>query len=101
MGIDAARLAADPLTMLKDESRRTDGADAVAIMAPNDSHFQYASAALKLGFHVICDKPMTNTLDEARELHALARASGKVFCLTHNYTGYPLVRQARAMVAGG
>ena len=101
MGIDSERLAADPLAMMEEESRRKDGADAVAIMTPNDSHFEYASAALGLGFHVICDKPMTNTLDEARELHVLAERSGKVFCLTHNYSGYPLVRQARAMVAAG
>jgi predicted dehydrogenase len=83
------------------ESRRGDGVDVVAIMTPNDSHFPYAMAALAKGFHVICDKPMTNTLDDAKALHAAVLASGKVFCLTHNYNGYPLVRQARAMIAAG
>jgi predicted dehydrogenase len=87
--------------MLDAESSRPDGIDVVAIMTPNDGHFPYAMAALSAGFHVICDKPMTNTLEDARALHAAVLASGKVFCLTHNYTGYPLVRQAKAMVAAG
>ena len=83
------------------EAARADGADVVAIMTPNDSHFHYAMASLECGFDVICDKPMTNTLAEAIALHARAQASGLVFCLTHNYTGYPMVRQASAMVAHG
>jgi len=66
-------------------------------MTPNDSHFPIAAAALLNGFHVICDKPMTNTVEEARSLYNTARESGMVFCLTHNYTGYPMVRQARAL----
>ncbi len=87
--------------MLDAEADRVDGADVVAIMTPNDSHHAYAIAALRRGFDVICDKPMTNTLDEAREVLAEVEASGRVFCLTHNYTGYPMVRQARAMVSDG
>jgi predicted dehydrogenase len=70
-------------------------------MTPNDSHFDYAMAALNKGFDVICDKPMTNTLEQAEKLHAKVTESGRVFCLTHNYTGYPMVRQARAMVEMG
>jgi len=70
-------------------------------MTPNDSHFEYASAALRAGFDVICDKPMTNTLEDARELHRLTLETGLVFCLTHNYSGYPMVRQAREMISGG
>ena len=70
-------------------------------MTPNDSHFELASAALEHGFDVICDKPMTNTVDEAERLHAVVKSSGRIFCLTHNYTGYPMVRQARAMVEAG
>jgi predicted dehydrogenase len=80
---------------------RGDGIDVVAIMTPNDSHFEYATAALRAGLHVICDKPMTNTLAEAEALHRLVQDTGLVFCLTHNYTGYPMVRQARAMVEAG
>ena len=101
MRLDPLRTRATPIEMLTTEAEREDGADVVAIVTPNDTHFEYAQAALKLGFHVICDKPMTNTLAEAKELHALVLRTGKTFCLTHNYTGYPLVRQAKAMIAAG
>jgi predicted dehydrogenase len=70
-------------------------------MTPNDSHYEYAMSALEHGFDVICDKPMTNTLEEAEALHKKVQETGLVFCLTHNYTGYPMVRQAKAMVADG
>ena len=101
IGLPAERVHADALTMLKAEAARADRAEVVAIMTPNDSHFDYAMAAIDLGFDVICDKPMTNTLAEAQALHARVQAAGVVFCLTHNYTGYPMVRQARAMVDAG
>jgi predicted dehydrogenase len=101
IGLASDRCYADAPAMLKAEAIRADGADVAAIMTPNDSHFDYAMAALDLGFDVICDKPMTNTLAEAQALHARVQASGLVFCLTHNYTGYPMVRQARAMVEAG
>jgi predicted dehydrogenase len=87
--------------MLEAEAARPDGAEVVAIMTPNDSHFEYAMAALDRGLDVICDKPMTNTLEEAEALHKRVTETGLVFCLTHNYTGYPMVRQAKAMVADG
>jgi predicted dehydrogenase len=64
-------------------------------------HFPVAKAFLKRGIHVICDKPLTTTLRDARKLAELVEKSGKVFALTHNYTGYPMVRQAREMVAAG
>jgi predicted dehydrogenase len=83
------------------EAAHSDGADVVAIMTPNDSHHPYAIGALRHGFDVICDKPIANTLDEALEVLATVEDTGLVFCLTHNYTGYPMVRQARAMVADG
>jgi predicted dehydrogenase len=83
------------------EAAHSDGADVVAIMTPNDSHHPYAIGALRHGFDVICDKPITNTLDEALDVLATVEDTGLVFCLTHNYTGYPMVRQARAMVADG
>jgi predicted dehydrogenase len=83
------------------EAARPDGAEVVAIMTPNDSHFTFAMQALERGLDVICDKPMTNTLDEATALHQRVQDTGLVFCLTHNYTGYPMVRQAKAMVAAG
>lgn len=87
--------------LIEAEALRVDGADVVAIMTPNDSHFQFAMQALDAGFDVICDKPMTNTLEEALTLHQKVQDTGLVFCLTHNYTGYPLVRQAKAMVLDG
>jgi len=87
--------------LIETEARRNDGAEVVAIMTPNDSHFAFAMQALGLGLDVICDKPMTNTLEEALALHQRAQDTGLVFCLTHNYTGYPMVRQAKAMVADG
>ena len=101
IGLPAERVHADALTMLKAEAARADRAEVVAIMTPNDSHFDYAMAAIDLGFDVICDKPMTNTLQEAEALYRQVQASERVFCLTHNYTGYPMVRQARAMVDDG
>jgi predicted dehydrogenase len=101
IGLSAERAYTDVPGMLQAEASRSDGADVVAIMTPNNSHFEYATAALDRGFDVICDKPMTNTLRDAEELHQKVQASGLVFCLTHNYTGYPMVRQAKAMVMDG
>ena len=104
LGLPAERAYASGLALISGEktlARGSNGADVIAIMTPNDSHFELASAALAAGFDVICDKPMTNTLAEAQRLHAAVEASGLVFCLTHNYTGYPMVRQARAMVEAG
>ena len=101
IGIEPARAYDTPESLFEAESTRADGVDVVAIMTPNDSHHRYALGALRHGFDVICDKPITNTLDEAIEVLAVAEETGLVFCLTHNYTGYPMVRQARAMVAAG
>ncbi len=101
IGLSPDRLYSSVHEMLKTESARKDGVDVVAIMTPNDSHFEYAMSALEHGFDVICDKPMTNTLEEAEALHKKVQESGLVFCLTHNYTGYPMVRQAKAMIADG
>jgi len=75
--------------------------DFVSIVTPNHMHFAPAKLALESGFHVVCDKPMTLTLDEAVELEKIVAKSGKLFALTHNYTGHPLVKQAKAMIAKG
>ncbi|WP_223998277.1 Gfo/Idh/MocA family oxidoreductase [Aureimonas sp. SA4125] len=83
------------------EAERPDGIEAVAIVTPNNMHFPVARAFLEKGVHVICDKPVTTSLSDARELARLIEASGKVFVLTHNYSGYPMIRQAREMVASG
>ncbi len=101
LGLAAERCYASGDALIAAEAVRLDGADVVSIMTPNDSHFHYAMAALERGFDVICDKPMANTLQEAEDLHRKVQDSGLIFCLTHNYTGYPMVRQARAMVEQG
>ena len=87
--------------MARTERARTDRIDVVAIVAPNHVHHLAACAFLEAGFHVICDKPLTRTVEEAEDLAALVQRSGKLFVLAHNYTGYPMVRQAREMVAAG
>lgn len=83
------------------EARRKDGIEAVAIVTPNHMHAPVALQFLKRGIHVICDKPLTHTLTEAKRLAKAAEASGVVFALTHNYTGSPMIRQAAAMVKAG
>jgi len=98
IGLVPERAYTDVLEMMDKEVSLKDGVDVIAIMTPNDSHFEYAMAALERGFDVICDKPMTNTLENAERLHQSVEVSGLIFCLTHNYTGYPMVRQAKAMV---
>lgn len=87
--------------MAKAEAARPDGIEAVSIVTPNHMHGPAARAFLNAGIHVICDKPVTTTLKEAEDLAALVKKSGKLFILTHNYTGYPMIRQAREMVANG
>ena len=101
LGLQPDRLYSSLQELLDAESSRKDGVDVVAIMTPNDNHYEYSVAALEHGFDVICDKPMTNTLQEAEALHKKVQESGLIFCLTHNYTGYPMVRQAKAMVEDG
>lgn len=75
--------------------------DFVAIVTPNNKHYEQAKMSLTNGFHVVCDKPMTLTIDEAQELEQLVASSGLLFALTHNYPGSPMVKQARAMVKNG
>src|SRR5262249_38455972 len=89
--------------MIEAEKRRpaNDRIDFVSVTTPNNTHFEIAKAAAEAGFNVMCDKPMTITLQQAEELAKIVEKSGVVFALTHNYTGHPLVRQARAMVHAG
>ena len=99
LGWAPERAYGDVDEMLEAESGRADGVDVVAIMTPNDSHYPLACRFLDAGRDVICDKPLTTNLDDARDLVARVRASGLVFCTTYNYSAFPMVRQARAMVA--
>ena len=87
--------------MARREARLKDGIEAVAIVTPNHMHYPAAREFLKRGIHVICDKPLTSTMGDAKKLAALAETSGALFVLTHNYTGYPMIRQAREMIAAG
>lgn len=101
LGFAPERAYTDVDAMLAAEAARPDGVDVVAIMTPNDSHYPLACRWLDAGRDVICDKPLTTNLDDARDLVARVRASGLVFCTTYNYSAFPMVRQARAMVADG
>lgn len=87
--------------MFTAEAKRDDGIEAVAIVTPNHMHFPVAKAALEAGINVICDKPVTRTLEEALELEQICAKSDAFFALTHNYSAYPLVRYAREMVERG
>jgi predicted dehydrogenase len=87
--------------MASSESKRDDGIDVVSIVTPNHLHYAPAKAFLEAGIHVICDKPLTTTLKDALDLANIVERTGLVFGLTHNYTGYPMVRQAREMLIAG
>lgn len=101
LGVKEDRAYGDYLEMAKREARLKNGIEAVAIVTPNHMHYPVAREFLKRGIHVICDKPMTATLVDARKLARLAETSDALFVLTHNYTGYPMIRQAREMIASG
>src|SRR5258708_34836394 len=78
-----------------------EGVDFVSVATPNHTHCEIAKAFVEAGFNVMCDKPMTFDLAQAEMLAEAVDKSGVVFAVTHNYTGYPLVRQAREMIQGG
>ena len=103
---EALNLASDRIyddyeSMAKAEAKRKDGIEAVAIVTPNHAHAGPVIAFLQAGVHVICDKPLALSLAEAKKIEKVAEKSGKIFALTHNYTGYPLVRRMREMVRSG
>jgi len=99
--IDRDRSYASFEDMAKQEAAREDGIDVCAIVTPNHLHFPAAMAMLDAGIHVICDKPLCMTVDEAEKIAAKVKETGLLFALTHNYTAYPMVREARQMVADG
>lgn len=101
IGLPEDRAYTDYEEMARREAEREDGAEAVVIVTPNHTHAPIATAFLEAGIDVICDKPMTTTLEDARRLVALTRERGRKFVVTHSYLGYAMVRQARAMVAEG
>ena len=101
LGLEESRIYPDFSQMAIREARLKSGIEAVAIVTPNHMHYPAAREFLKRGIHVICDKPLTSTLADAKKLAKAAEASGALFFLTHNYTGYPMVRQARELVQSG
>lgn len=103
LGLRDDRNHGDWQALLADELKRDAGEriDVVSIVTPNHVHFPVAKAFVDAGFHVVCDKPLVHTAGQANELVAAVRAKGTVFGVTYNYTGYPMVRQAREMVRAG
>lgn len=101
LGLPEDRIYSDYVEMAKREARLKDGIEAVSVVVPNHMHLPVAREFLKRGIHVICDKPLTGRLTDARKLEKAAAASAALFVLTHNYTGYPMVREARARIDRG
>ncbi|HCL66543.1 MAG TPA: oxidoreductase [Rhizobium sp.] len=101
LGLDPERCYGSFEEMAEREAARPDGIEAVSIVTPNNLHYPAARAFLERAIHVICDKPLTSNLEDAKKLKEVAGKSKALFVLTHNYTGYPMVRQAREMVAAG
>ncbi len=101
LGLDPTRVYDSFTAMAQREARLRNGIEAVAIVTPNHMHAPAAREFLRRGIHVICDKPLTAALADAKKLAAVAAKSDALFILTHNYTAYPMVRQARDMVAAG
>jgi len=99
--LNIARPYPDLATMFAAEAGREDRPDLVAIMTPNHAHAAGCLASLDAGYHVICDKPLANSVAEASDIVARAKARGLLLCVTHNYSGYPMVRQMREMVRDG
>jgi predicted dehydrogenase len=99
--IPAERAYGSYKEMVEAEGKRSDKVDFVSIATPNHTHFEIAKTFAEAGFNVVCDKPMTFDLAQAEELIKVVEKSGVVFAVSHNYTGHPLVRQAREMVQNG
>ncbi|MED6332272.1 MAG: Gfo/Idh/MocA family oxidoreductase [Pseudomonadota bacterium] len=99
--IDPARSYNSFEEMAKKESKLRHGIEVVSVVTPNHLHCPAAKAFLKAGIHVICDKPLSTTLEDAEEVESLVKESGLIFAITYNYSGYPMVRHAREMVASG
>ncbi len=101
LGLTADRAYGDWREMLAGESARKDRVDLVTVATPNATHFEITRAFLQAGFHVLCEKPMTMTVEEGQEIVALTRETGRICAVNYGYTGYSLVRHMRAMVARG
>lgn len=101
LGFDATRSYGNVAELIDREKRRPDGADAVAIMTPNDTHYPFAAAALDAGLDVVGDKPVTHDFAQAHDLVERTRANGRIYAVAHGYAAYPMTRYARRLVADG
>ena len=101
LGIDASRAYGDWKEMLAGERDRDDRVDLVTVATPNATHFEITKSFLEAGFNVLCEKPMTMTVEEGEEIVRIAQASGKICAVNYCYSAYPMIRQARAMIRAG
>lgn len=101
LGLSSERCYADYRALFAAEALRPDGIEVVTIATPNNSHYEICHAALSAGLHVVCEKPLAHTLEQAQTLADLAREKQRILAVMYGYTGYEMVQQARAMVRGG
>ncbi|MEE5168854.1 Gfo/Idh/MocA family oxidoreductase [Pseudomonas alliivorans] len=101
LGVDPERCYSDYLRLIEQEARRPDGIEALSVATPNGTHFSITKAALEAGLHVVCEKPLCFTLEEAETLKEIANANQRIVGVTYGYAGHQLIEQARQMIAAG
>jgi len=101
LGLDPARCYSNYSSMALEESKRTDGIEALGIMTPSGDHYKIAKLFIEKNVHIICDKPLTATIEEAEKLEKLVKKKKIIFALTHNYSAYPMLREAKMIVENG
>ncbi|MDA9901021.1 Gfo/Idh/MocA family oxidoreductase [Gammaproteobacteria bacterium] len=101
LGLDSERIYRTPSEMASAEAEKENGIEVAIIVTPNNLHFDQAKTMIQAGFHVICDKPITSDLKQAEELERLVDSGGTRFMVTYNYSGYPMVREAREIISSG
>ncbi|MEE4069838.1 Gfo/Idh/MocA family oxidoreductase [Pseudomonas viridiflava] len=101
LGVDPERCYPDYLRLIEQEARRPDGIEAISVATPNGTHFSITKAALEAGLHVVCEKPLCFTLEEAETLREISRANQRIVGVTYGYAGHQLIEQARQMIAAG
>ena len=101
LGLDSSRCYSDYKSMVKNETSRVDGIQALGIMTPSGDHYKIAKPFIENNIHIICDKPLTSTIEDAEKLKKLVKKHKIIFALTHNYSAYPMLREAKEMVRMG
>lgn len=99
--VSPERCYTDYRKMFEGEAKREDGIEAVSIATPNGTHYEICKAALMAGLHVVCEKPLCFTVEEAKELECLAKKNNRVVGITYGYSGHQMIEQARQMIANG